>query len=198
MIKAVNKRDLVRKRDNKPFTLYEIVDHNNVKWSTGRRDLAEEAANLIGKPAQIQGHEEQNNNGYTNYYLDDIFPGNGQPQQPQSTDFRLPQERAQTTTAFQGHVQNPAITQSETDGDKQIRIMRQAAAKVSALISPSATEFWANCDTLLNYFMTGQKPQIVPMSVSDGGTTQTGNKFFADPGPEADKPLFDTDDDIPF
>lgn len=201
-IKAVNRRDLVRKRDNKPFTLYEIVDSTGTKWTTGRRDLAEEANGLIGQLVGLQGHEEQNAAGYTNYYLDDLIAG---PVQQQGNGALAPPQERQQPQNPGGTIGIQQVT-SVTDAVKQTYIMRQTAAKVAALISPSAAEFWANCDALNSYFNTGNKPQLIPQadtSTMHGADTQPAKKFItdamiSDPGPEPEKPLFDSDSDIPF
>jgi len=218
-VREVRSKNLTRKKDGKPFTLYEVTDHTGVAWTTGRRDLAEEANNLIGQPVEIQGHEETNAAGYKNYYLDDIRAGGAGTNQalpspdspfgppPGAPGFPPPQQPVQQPPAQAQQTIQPVDGQV-TELLKQTLIMRQTAGKVAAQISPSAVEFWSNCDALYTYFSTGQKPNIIPPAGVREPAPQPpppGGRFItdailSDPGPEPEKPAFAStfDDDIPF
>lgn len=175
-VKGVSSRTANRKSDGRPFTIFEIEDAAGTKWQTFRKDLAEEANRLIGQPVEIQGSSTQNANGFTNNNLEDITAGSF------GTAQGIPEGNGNygATPPIQD-----SSSQSVPDKQKQLFIMRQTAAKVAATISPTATEFWANCDSLVGYFISGEKPNVI-------GSTITAAI------PEQEPQPFVAEDDIPF
>ncbi len=56
---------VVTTKAGKTMTLYLVTDSQGTEWTTGRRDLGNEANNMIGRAVQIQGEVKQNGN-FTN------------------------------------------------------------------------------------------------------------------------------------
>lgn len=210
-VQGVQQR-VVNKRTGGTTTVYDVIDGNGVKWSTFKQPVANEANRLIGHRVEMQIRIEQNGQ-YENKFIDDIRAfgmngGSAQAEQPRGG--YSPAERAMSASGVQPDPQPMAVDtpipmapQGEDDKTKQIRIMRQAAAKVSAVISTTPIDFWRNLDPLFNYFQTGLMPQDfladAVTSYAQPEPTQQ-SEFFpagtADPGREySGSP---TDDDIPF
>lgn len=201
VITGVTSKVVNRKSDNRPITIYEITDANNTKWTTSRRELANEANRLINTNVTVQGRQEQKGN-FMNYYLEDLRSKNGAApvMQPQPTPSPPPPPSPGPPPVQQ---QAP-LPQHWTPNEKDFNIMRQTAAKVSANLSTTPAEFWSNVDDLVVYFTTAEKPErfnrFVPPAITQP-LEGTGNQFIPpsyedDPGP-LDQPGY-TDDDIPF
>lgn len=219
----ITAKNVNRKSDGKEITIYEAIDHNGLKWTTSRQDLAGDINRSIGQQIQIQGREEVNGI-YTNRYLEGVFPAGTIPTGvTPSAEFPIPPViAAQVSPGLLGPMppisgpsfappsppptpapmptQVPPGLPSETDWT----IWRQVAAKVSATLSSTPTEFWANVDDLVHYFAFGVKPQPEPI----GGTytpapanavslPQPPSRQFIPEGVPQPAGQF-VDDDIPF
>lgn len=156
----VTHKDLKRKSDGRSFVLY-TVQTTQGEFTTAKRDLAQEAHSLIGRPAMFQVKTEQRGE-FTNYYLESVSPlsnGNNVGQVDQS-GFGSPAPTQQgPAPAQQAPVGVPA---NEGPSGKDVFIFRQTAAKVAAQLSAGPTEFWSNIDDLVDYFKTGAKPGSMP------------------------------------
>ena len=178
-VKGVSQKVVRRKADGREMTIYEIQDAQGYVWTTTRKNIATEAHRLVGQQVLLDGRVEQNGT-FTNRYLDDIKSAGDR------SDFVPEPHAAPSFEAPQIPVQN---------GDnKQDQIHRQTAAKVSAVISGSAAEFWSNVDDLVEYFNSGSKPAYPTESTNGHGefipdepipvVSHSGGNF--------------NDDDIPF
>jgi hypothetical protein len=95
-----------------------------------RKAVYDEAQAFIGQAAEVTTRSERNGN-FTNFYLDAITPA--------------PQARA--------------ASDYNEDPEKTLRIARQTASKVAAILSgDDRAAFWSNCDDLVAYYMDGIKP----------------------------------------
>ena len=148
-VTGVSSRTVTRKKDGKTITIFEIVDSHDRKWTTSRRDLANEAYGLVNKAAEIEGRMEQNGS-YENFYLDDIREAVASAQRPQEG---IPESR-------QSAPEQQNITGDGEGTAKDWSIWRQCATKVSAQISQTPAEFWANVPQLVTYYATGLMPEI--------------------------------------
>lgn len=179
VIASVDGRHVTRKSDNQQFMLYEVTTENGMKATTSKRELAEQAFDLKGKPAVLVVKDIQKGE-YTNHYLQSVYPNPGlkslqeasQQALGASENFKVP------TTMYEPALPSPALPQASRDipieepTQKNTFIWRQTAAKVSAQISDTSDEFWSNLDSLVTYFETGNKPKdqlagVAPEGASD-------------------------------
>jgi hypothetical protein len=173
-VEAVNSR-AVKTRDGRESTVYEIIDGNDIKWETWKKQLASEANRLMGQQAIFRGKKEINGE-YTNYRLEDVQPVNG------SGPNHNPVTQAQ-------RAQTPASRQAASDFDtKDWSIMRQCAGKVSAHLSDNPIDFWRNLDALVAYFAYGLIPPEYSM-LAEAETIGPTSSYESIPN---------ADDDIPF
>lgn len=168
--RVVNRRD-----GSGSFTIHEFKDAQG-QTLQARQDIVPLATSLIGQQVEVIVREEQKGN-FLNRYLDFVAPanGNGAP-----THAYVAQQTYAPQTASP---QAPAPNQPVSENERQNMITRQTAAKVSAVISKTPSEFWQNCEDLSRYFQTGYTPNAVRTA-----ETLTGQTL---PPPH-------TDEDIPF
>jgi hypothetical protein len=161
---SIRDKEVQRKSDNRTFTIYTIkTDHGEM--TTSKRELAEHAFQYLNVPARYLVNVQQNGN-FTNTYLQDIapIPGTATPARPAlgaQQEAPPPQAspppdivRGETTEAPVSLTVNAEVQWSAKD----MAIYRQVAAKVSAVISRTPEEFFANCDIILAYIVDGSKP----------------------------------------
>jgi hypothetical protein len=172
---SVESREARRKADNVAFTLYDVKLSDGEKYTTSRRETAEQAHSLTGKPALVTIKVEQNGQ-YTNRYINSIVGAMGSFMQPEPTF--APPPNGFATNGFA-----PATTTiPDTTADRETSIYRQVATKVAATISQTPHEFWRNVDELIFFYQTGNKPSSAEV-------------FGTIPAPE---PVAATTSDIPF
>lgn len=207
VIQGVESRDVNRKRDGVKITLYEITTNSGV-LTASRRQVAEAAYGLIGKPAELT-IDEVEKNGFTNYYLNKVeAPFNGaqtttigqqQAQQPQKTAFRPPAQPQQhvVETVIPPQTAIPQAQTGMNGAEKDTSIYRQVATKVAAwLVGPggSADDFKQNVARLMNFYETGEW-------LADDFSTpdMSGGRQFIPEGVNTEQTVpFTGDDDIPF
>lgn len=202
-VQTVTQR-IVNKKAGGTATVYEIVDGDSIKWETFRQPLANEANRLIGQQVEIQGRVVVNGT-YENHVIDDIRPGTGAQYRAQAgSPIQEQPQRAQERA-----VEPAPIPRTDDQGptEKDFRIARQTAAKVSAQLSDNAKDFWANLNSLVTYFAYG----LVPPEYDSSNALRVpaappeipmANQFvpehaYGDPGPDFSKPEYD-DSSIPF
>lgn len=141
---------VVNKKAGGTATIYQILDEFNNKWETWNQDVAKEANRMLGQTAEIMGEIEQNGQ-YTNRKINDIrLATNSQQQAPNPVEQARAAQREPEPIMRDGD-QGPT--------EKDFRIGRQTAAKVSAAISGNdPTSFWKNLDPLVTYFIYGLMP----------------------------------------
>lgn len=140
----VASRQATRKADGAKFTLYDVRLSDGETYTTSRRDVAEQAHALTGQSVVATIKIEQNG-VYTNRYLNAV----------QGTGFGAPAPGQFPPAAAPAASAIPVNTGSSDNDEK---IYRQVAAKVSANLSTTESEFWGNVDALVHYFKTGEKP----------------------------------------
>lgn len=192
-----------RKSDGQPYTCYDIVDQDGVKWVAWEKDLAERAFNLKGQPALWQVEIVQNGQ-YTNRTLKGIDAKISSGFEPAlkameasigTFDPRTHSPGATVTfdpqTAFSQIPGSPGVPR---DTDRYI--WRQVATKVAATLGGTASEFWDNVEALVCFYETGQSQAVsLGQLVASGqvqlgaGNISAGNGFPTEPPPN---------DDIPF
>lgn len=194
---------VVNKKAGGTATIYQILDEFNNKWETWNQDVAKEANRMLGQTAEIMGEIEQNGQ-YTNRKINDIRLATNSQQ-------RADREPPPYTPAEQARLAQPTSDSEPImrDGDqgpteKDFRIGRQTAAKVSAAISGNdPTSFWKNLDPLVTYFIYGlMPPQYAGSNELQREPVRQANEFipetaYADPGSDPTKPET-WDDGIPF
>lgn len=183
VVTGVEMRDVRRKSDNQQFTMYEVSTQQGMKATTTKRDLAEQAFDLKGQKALLMVKEVPKGE-YTNYYLQAVYPSPGLKslQEASSQALGSSENFKAPSTMFEPPLPSPAPPAATRDipeagsteagsTEKDLTIWRQTAAKVSAQISNTADEFWANLDQLVRYFDTGSKPNdqldMAPAGASD-------------------------------
>lgn len=172
----VTNKELTRKSDGRKFTLYTVeTDHGS--FTTAKRDLAQRAYSLIGKPASYHVKTEQRGE-FTNYYLESVEPIS---QAVADSAFTPPMMNQVSGPPSRPDVYQEPVGEPAGPTAKDMMIFRQTAAKVSAQISTTPNEFWLNLDDLVAYFADGTKPSAPDMS----GVGMGGSSGFSD-------------DDIPF
>jgi len=207
---------IVNKRDGSgSFTLYELFDHEGTAWVV-KQDVFNQAQGWLGMTVDMVVRVEQNGQ-WTNRFADIVTPNLGgqvpatnavmqamqaaqqagrvqptMPQQPGQIGWQ-PQAGGAMVPNTIGSLSQPQIQDvSVFPTRKDASINRQTAAKVSAQISTSASEFWANVLDLARYFDTGQTP-------SQPGPTIHPDQAFAAAGTGYDNaPPSHGDADIPF
>lgn len=143
--------------------IYEIACDDNNEYATFDVNIARAARALIGQTVNMEYVEKQKGQ-YVNLYCEGVSAVNGFQQQPEFT-------------------QAPANTASP---DRELRIMRQTAAKVGVLLLPflpdheqTPTGLLAIADYLVDYFVEGAP---LPAQIQQAFTTAA----------------FVSSDDIPF
>lgn len=192
IVSKVTSKDVRRKKDNKPIKIYTIETRKGLTLTTALKETATAAYALRGEQVDLWVKVEQNGK-FINKYLQAISrtkPEYELPSDDIPTDDPIPQEEPRDMSRGL-----PEIPDTTKENDE--KIWRQVAAKVSAQISSSPTEFWDNLDDLMIYFETGRKPngfqkaqdaeanQFIPE-----GAVAAGGSYFDENAP--------TDSDIPF
>jgi hypothetical protein len=160
MITSITERNLVRKSDNQPFTLFDFETQPMGKMSTSKRELKEQGSVLVGAPVTIQYSEKPGNPGYPpNRYIEKITPA---PQQPfpqgaaltTADPFLPPNSGAAVAQQAQQSLQNVAIGRDEA-------IWRQTASKTAASFNNATlAEYWERVGMLLDFYRTGIIPGV--------------------------------------
>lgn len=198
VITDVERREIQKRDGTGSMILFDVVLGDGSKWTAFEEPLARQAWDARGKTVSMEVSVTQKGN-YTNKNLRAILgAGVATP-----TNGGFPTQ----TTSF-GATESQFPTQTETfspspEGTnlsaKDASIYRQVATKVSAIISKSELDFWANVDTLVRFYETGDKPNLLDGLINSGqvqvGTGQVQTEatapFHGEPPPRGD-------DDIPF
>lgn len=156
-VESVSQR-VIQTRDGRSSTVYEILA-GGVKYATFKQQIANEANRLIGMMVELTSHAEQKGE-YTNHYIDDIRQATGAVQRDSFAPIQQAQEAQQRTQPVQQPQQPPIPrTGDEEPTQRDFRIARQTAAKVSAQLSgDNPKDFWANLEPLVTYFTYGFLP----------------------------------------
>lgn len=158
-IKSVTRKDLTRKSDGQPFTIFDI-DTTCGRISTSNQQHAQAANGMVGQTAFFDVTAKENG-FYTNYYLNAIKQEHETPvrtEWPQA-DISYSSPGAGTTSVTATAPQPVSFSQPGLSGaEKDASIWRQTATKVAATIGGSPSDFWANVDDLMVYYATGKVP----------------------------------------
>lgn len=154
-ITGVQPRKVTRKKDNKEVTFYDVHTSDSGTWTTSLKKVAQEAFELKGQIVQINTKTDTQGM-YENNWLQGVMPADGDfidfdtPATPEARQ-HIPQQQQQ---------QRAQLPEPPPEKDYQAHpvLLRRDAAKVSAQISDTANEFWANLDDLVSYFESGGKP----------------------------------------
>lgn len=159
---SVASRDVKRRSDGQMFKLYDVTLSDGNTYTTSKRDTAEYAHGMTGKPALCTIKVEQNG-VYTNRYLNAIQSLDGAFGITQPSTTAPPTQTTFTTSPI-----------PDTSSEKEDRIMRQAAAKVSAQLSSTPAEFWGNLDHMMDWFRLGKKPDWFTSEPQPAPASQLG------------------------
>lgn len=175
-VMAVKERQLVRKSDNQPFTIYDVETSVGTLGTTVKQ-LAEHARSVIGVPLVIGWTEKQNERDgrtYTNLYLETLEPLPQQeipvPPQPGSAA----EEIMNAAAALHQPTQPSYDMTAEVSRDESI--WRQSAAKTAAQFNnKDLGQYWERVEMLLNFYRTGIIPVAEESQFIPSGTTAAAN-----------------------
>ncbi len=149
---------------NGTMTIWDITTEDGTKWSTFKADMGQAALELKGQVADLKVTIEKKDDGYTNYYLNNIRPN------PASAQTPAGQMAAQAAHA---QIEVPVVSfdqyksgEEEKEKRRNQSIHRQTAAKVAAELSKDEDEFWTNVQHLVHFFGTGNVPSTAVGSVN--------------------------------
>lgn len=212
---------IVNKRDGSgSFTLYELFDHEGTAWVV-KQDVFNQAQGWLGMTVDMVVRVEQNGQWTNRFAdivtpnlggqvpaTNAVMQAMQAAQQAGRVPPTMPQQPAQQGWQAQAGgamVLSPPLQPNTIGGmgqpqlqdvsvfptKKDASIARQTAAKVSAELSTSPAEFWANCVDLARYFDTGQTPQQRPTIPAEQQFAAAGTGYDNSPPPH-------DDDSIPF